>query len=369
MSANRSRTAAWAAAAFALVVGAFLLDVTSGNEVSASLFYVVGIAAGAWFVDRRLGLLLAGLSTIAWALAVRLAGPGFSTPTVFYWNLAVELAIYVTLAIAIDRVHRGLRNERLLVERVTAARDELDREARAVGDLQREMLPAQPPSMPGYEWQLHYSTSTHAGGDYYDFFDLRDGRLGVFLGDASGHGPQAAILMAMMRGLLHTTPDPLCPPDQVLARLGQQIARTVPEGRFATACYALLDPASGRLEFSLAGHPPPLLLRVRGDVLEELPMRGGPPLGRFGESAFEAGVEALLPGDTLVLFTDGLTEAMGPNRELFGDDQLRQALRGAGSLPLAGLRDRVLARLAAHTAGAPLEDDLTLLMLRLTPAA
>jgi sigma-B regulation protein RsbU (phosphoserine phosphatase) len=311
-----------------------------------------------------MGLLFAFLGTAAWGAAVSIVGPGFSKRSVLYWNLGAELVIYTTVVIALDLVHRGLRNEHALALRVTAANAALDREARAVGDLQREMLPSGPPVLAGYEWQVQYSTSTHAGGDYYDFFVLPQGRLGVFLGDASGHGPQAAVLMAMMRVLLHTSPEPLLQPGPVLSRLAEQIAQTVPVGRFATACYCVLDPASGALEFCLAGHPPPFIVRRTPSRVEALPLRGGPPLGWPAPSSFEAGRTVLEPGDTLMLYTDGLTEAMGPGQQMFGEGPLRATLEDGAALPLVGLRDRVLARLEAHTGGAPLDDDLTLLLLR-----
>jgi serine phosphatase RsbU (regulator of sigma subunit) len=360
------RSVAWTSAAFIFLIGAFILDYVSGNEVSASLFYLIGIAVAAWFVGQGTGLVLALLSALAWGVTVHVVGPAFSKASVFYWNLGVELAIYVTTAVALARIHSGLLQERQLAAQVNLVKDALERETQAVGDLQREMLPRSLPEVRGYEWQIHYTTSTRAGGDYYDFFSLPEGRIGVLLGDAAGHGAQAAVLMAMMRVLLHTTSEALTVPDQVLARLGQQLAKTVPGGRFATACYAVLEPTSGRLDFSLAGHPPPLVLRGDDGGLQELPLRGGPPLGLFPDSLFEAGATTIRPGDTLILYTDGLTEGMSPTQELFGEDRLAEALEGAGSLPLVELRNRVLARLDAHTAGAAREDDLTLLMLRRT---
>ena len=360
------RSFARTSAALALLIGAFALDTVSGNEVSSSLFYVIGIGVAAWFVGKRAAIVFAFLSTAAWGISVHLAGPGFSRPSVLLWNLGVELAIYLTIAVALDRVHLGILHERRLFDQLAIAKGDLDRETQAVGVLQREMLPTSPPEVPGYEWEIHYATSSRAGGDYYDFFALPGGRIGILLGDASGHGAQATVLMAMMRAVLHTTTDVLRSPERVLQQLGNQIAQIVPVGRFATACYAVLEPSSGGIDFSLAGHPAPLLLRGDDGSLEELPLRGGPPLGLFTQSLFEAGAVTLRPGDTLVLFTDGLTEGMSPTRELFGDDRLREALLGGKSLPLVGLRDRLLARFEAHRAGAALEDDLTVLMLRRT---
>jgi serine phosphatase RsbU (regulator of sigma subunit) len=353
--------------ALGLLVSAFELDCVSGNEVSSSLFYVIGIAVAAWFVGRRMGVVLACLSAAAWGLAVHLVGPGFSKPSVFYWNLGVELGIYLTAALALDSIRAGRERDRRLYEQLALVKGALDREVRAVGDLQREMLPPALPQVRGYEWQVYYTTSTQAGGDYYDFFALPDGRIGFLLGDASGHGPQAAVLMAMMRVLLHTTDEALSPPDRVLARLGHQLAQTVPAGRFATACFGVLDPSSGRIEFSLAGHPPPLLLRGTDGALEELPMLGGPPLGLFPERVFAAGSVQMRPGDTLVAYTDGVTESMSPTRALFGEGRLRETLQGGGALPLMELRQRLVARLDAHAAGTAPADDVTLLMLRRTP--
>jgi serine phosphatase RsbU (regulator of sigma subunit) len=372
--ARRStRPIAGTTAAMVLLIGAFLLDCASGNEVSSSLFYVVGIAVAAWLVGQRTALVFAGLSVVAWGTAVRVVGPGFSQPplfskpSVFYWNLGAELAIYAIAAVALARIRRGLLHERQLVERLNLANDALDRETRAVGDLQREMLPAACPEVRGYEWQVFYATSTHAGGDYYDFFRLPDGQIGVLLSDASGHGAQATVLMAMVRVLLHTTSEALAPPDRVLGRLGRQLARTVEPGRFATACYVVLEPSSGRIDFSVAGHPPPLLLRADDEEPVALPMRGGPPLGLVSDAPVDTGTATIHPGDTLVLYTDGLTEGMSPTREMFGEGRLREALVRGGALPLADLRERVLRRLDAHRAGAALEDDVTLLMVRRAP--
>jgi serine phosphatase RsbU (regulator of sigma subunit) len=352
------------AAALALLAGAFGLDCASGNEVASSLFYMVGIAFAGWFVGQRSAFVMACLSATAWGIAIHVVGPALPSASVFAWNLGAELAIYLATGVVLARIQRGREAERRLVERLNAATEALTRDAQAVGELQREMLPPHLPELRGYEWQAHYATSSEAGGDYYDFFALPEGRLGVFVGDASGHGAQAAVLMAMMRVLLHTADDALSAPGCALARLGRQIAKAVPPGRFATACYVVLDPSHGRMEFSLAGHPPPIIVRAAGGAIEELPMRGGPPLGLFADASFDAGSDTLLPGDTLIVYTDGLTESADPARELFGVERLCEALRGAEALSPVELRGRILAHLEAHTQGARLEDDLTVLVLR-----
>ena len=125
---------------------------------------------GAWFAGRRAGLVLALLSVVAWALAHRLTGVPFSKPSVLYWNLLAELAIYVITAVAVAQTRSGLDRVHALAARLEDSRKALDQETRAVGDLQLKLLPQGAPRLAGYAWEIVYMTSTRAGGDYYDFF-------------------------------------------------------------------------------------------------------------------------------------------------------------------------------------------------------
>ncbi|MFN8179679.1 MAG: SpoIIE family protein phosphatase [bacterium] len=353
-----------AAASLCLVAAAFLVDYLTGNEISSSLYYVVAVAFGAWFLGRNPGLGLAVLSTVGWWLAYLLTGNLFSRPGILAWNLAVELAIYVSAAVAVSGARGGLERERRLALRLDQANRALDLEARAVGDLQRQLLPRAAPALPGYLWETHYATSTRAGGDYFDFFPLTDGRLGILVADASGHGAAAAVLMAMTRVLLHSPSETLFPPDRVLARLHVQLAPSLPESWFVTACYAILDPPTGRLEYALAGHPPPIVLRA-GRPLEALPLVGGPPLGLLaGPPSFTSGAVELGGDDTLLIYTDGLTEAMNTQGDLFGEERLHAVLERVRTFDLRQMRSELLASVEKHAAGAPLADDLTLLLLR-----
>jgi serine phosphatase RsbU (regulator of sigma subunit) len=346
-----------------LLFAAFACDWLTGSEVASSLFYVIVIMFGAWFAGRRLGLALALLSVVAWGVAHRLTGVPFSRPRVLYWNLLAELAIYLITALAVAEARSGLDRVHALAARLEDARRALERETHAVGRLQLQLLPQRPPSLPGYSWEIVYLTSTRAGGDYYDFFPLADGRTVVLVADASGHGASAAVLMAMTRVLLHTAPGLPDHPDRLLARLNDQLVGALPSAWFVTACAAVIDPASGAIEYSLAGHPAPWLVHGGGRP-ECLASPGGPPLGAFEGSLYRSGATVLAPGETLVLHTDGLTEAMAPDRELFGEVRLRDALGASSNGDLAGLRRTLLERVDGHRAGAPLSDDLTLLLLR-----
>jgi serine phosphatase RsbU (regulator of sigma subunit) len=351
------------AVAVALLVAAFAADRFTGNEVSSSLYYVIAVAYAAWFLGRLAGLGTAVLCTLAWFGAYELVGQPFSHPLVLLWNLFVEISIYTAIALTFSFLRDDVAKIRGLADRLADANRLLDREALAVGRLQRELLPDALPRLPGYEWSVHYETCTRAGGDYYDFTRLADGRVGILIADASGHGAPAAVVMAMTRTLLHTATQPLPAPDRVMARLNREMGRLLPDGWFVTACFAVLDPRSGALEYSLAGHPPPIVIRARTGSPDFLPAAGGPLLGPLPEVAYESACTRLEPGDALILYTDGLTEAEDGEGRLLGEDAVRTALGSAGGLKPDAIRARILDCVARHRGEVAPSDDLTVLVL------
>jgi serine phosphatase RsbU (regulator of sigma subunit) len=354
----------WTLVALALLVVAFIGDVLTGEQVSLSLVYVLATAVASWFVGRPAGIAFATLGVTAWVTAYVLVGKAYTRTSVLYWNVLVESAIYFTAALVVARVRAGIARERDLGAQIQQAYAALNHEVDSAGVLQRELLSRRELRVAGYEPAIHYATSQRAGGDYYDTFQLDDGRLGIVLADASGHGVPAAVLMGMTLVLMNAMAGGEFRPDRLLAHVNDRLSRTLPPGWFVTACYAILDPPSGRLEYALAGHDPPRVRRAPDGRIETLSACGGPPLGLFPRFPEERGETVLAPGDTLILYTDGVTEAMSPTRELFGEARLLAALRRGASPTVAEMRRNVLDAVEAHAAGAGLQDDLTLLLLR-----
>jgi hypothetical protein len=242
-----------------------------------------------------------------------------------------------------------------LVDRIRV-RDELE----VARELQAELLPRQVPDLPGYLFAHSYRTANEVGGDYYDFLALPDGRLALMVGDASGHGMAAGLVMAIANATWKTALDLDPAPERVLALLNRTLCRTRGKRTFMSVFYALLDPATGQLEYVSAGHPFPFLRRADGRV-EELG-EGGLPLGIRESLKVQPGTTTLSPGDLLVLYTDGLVESTDPRgTEAFGFDRL-QGLVATGGDPQI-LHDRILAAFDTHVSGEPLLDDLTLVVV------
>jgi sigma-B regulation protein RsbU (phosphoserine phosphatase) len=245
----------------------------------------------------------------------------------------------------------------------------LDRELQVVGEIQRSLLPRELPSIHGFELASHYQTSARAGGDYYDFFPLAGGRWGLFIADVSGHGTPAAVLMAITHAIAHAQPGSHAPPQVLLTYLNDTLTRSYTRGgSFVTAFYAVLDPATRTITYSIAGHNPPRL--VRGERVIPLDEDGALPLGIEQGQDYEQTSVTLTAGDTLVLYTDGITEAMAPaaggadGRPLFGVRRLDRVLLDCRAASADEFVRRIRSEVTAFRGGAPASDDETLIALR-----
>ena len=216
----------------------------------------------------------------------------------------------------------------------------VDQELKVVGDIQRSLLPAQLPKIPTMDVAAFYQTSRRAGGDYYDFFPLPEGEWGIFVADVSGHGTPAAVLMAITHCIAHTRPGPPTPPAEVLNYLNHHLGTwyTAYTGSFVTAFYGIYDPAKRRLGYACAGHNPPRVKSCQTQMLSILNGVNGLPLGVDLTEHYEHCAVELRPGDQVVFYTDGITEARNPAGELFGTNRLDEALKACGTERRDGAR-------------------------------
>ena len=349
-------------ATFGLVV-VVIVDYVTGTEASASLLYLVPVSIAAWFVSLRAGATFALASAAGWAATYVLSRHLVFRPGLLFWNTAVETAVYLIVAIMLSTIRIDVERQRALAARLELAYQELDRENAKIGELQRQMLPAAPPPIPGYRLAVHYSPSARAGGDSYDFFDLEDGGVGLWISDASGHGSPAAVVMAMTRALVRGNGHASGAADRFLDSANRRLKRIILPGQFVTACFAVFGPEVGEVEYALAGHNPPLLVRRDDGRVERLESATGLPLGLFADPVYQRATVRVLAGDTLLFYTDGLTEAMDQDQGLFGIERLEQILTEHRRVPEAELRERLLEALREHRHGAPLSDDLTFIVV------
>jgi predicted ester cyclase len=243
-------------------------------------------------------------------------------------------------------------------------RERIEQELRVARQIQQSLLPEATPELEGWKFATYYKPAREVGGDFYDFLELEDGRLGLVVGDATGKGMPAALVMATTRGMLRAAAQTLDSPGAVLARVNDALYPDVPSAMFVTCFYAILDPKSGALSYANAGHDLPYLWHD-GDA-EELRARGM-PLGLMPEMSYEEKEAVLGEGNSVLFYSDGLVEAHDPNFEMFGFPRLGAFVEEHGKE--RSLVDSLQEELYSFVGESwEQEDDITLLTLRRSSA-
>lgn len=264
----------------------------------------------------------------------------------------------------------ALLENQILAAELARAKEQIDSDARRLGELQRALLPGFLPEIAGLEIAASYEPLGRAGGDLYDIFPLDEhgddgvgdhstpGRWCVFIGDVAGHGLAAALVMAIVQAVLHARPAGIATPASLLMHSNRQLCAKRMDC-FVTAFLGIYEPASRRLTYASAGHPPPLLRRAADGSVTALDAVGNRPLGLSESEALQEASVQLERGDILLLYTDGITEAQGKAQDLFGRHRLTQLLGEGGNRP-AELIERLRGAVRAHEDGRAAGDDQAL---------
>jgi serine phosphatase RsbU (regulator of sigma subunit) len=269
-----------------------------------------------------------------------------------------DLELLVSLA-SVAALH--LRNLALAME--AAERRRLQEELALARRIQVALLPDRLPELPGWELYGGNIPSRGVSGDYYEVVTRREGSECVLMvADISGKGMAASLLTISLQALSIGPIEDGLPPDEICARLSRLLYRRTPLEKYATAFLGVLEPATGRLRYTNAGHNPPLVLRAAGTV-EELGATGV-PLGLIAQAPYSAGETVLGFGDLLVLYTDGIVEAADPDQNEYGQERLAEICRKGRAEPCAVLADNLARDLDAFARGVPFADDRTLVLAR-----
>ena len=274
-----------------------------------------------------------------------------------------------TLGLFANQAAIALENARLHLQALEKER--LEREMQLAADIQRRILPRGAPEVPGYELVGWNRPARQIGGDYYDLFQRQDGRVGLVVGDVSGKGMPAALMVSTLHSALHLLLDQVGVGPALLEMLNRHVFESSTSNKFITLLLAELEPASGRLTYLNAGHNPALLLRhcaSVGDAADEVRVEelgaSGLPIGVLSGSRFQARGVTLEPGDLLCIYSDGITEAEAPDDEEFGTARLLALLREHRRSPLPELLEAIQTATGSFSAGLPQGDDQTLVLLR-----
>jgi len=243
---------------------------------------------------------------------------------------------------------------------------ELSSQFEQIATIQRSLLPQKTPAIPGLKIATAYLTCDRAGGDYYDFFPFPDGTWGILIADVSGHGPAAATVMAMLRAILHCYQGDDFSPAKVMRFANEKLSASNLDGSFVTAFFAVYDPRASTIAWARCGHNPPLL-KAPGEPIRELDNTGVPPLGVLPDLEPEEESTTVRPGQTLILYTDGISESFNAVGEMFGVEGIIDSLEFCDGDPDCVV-DSIYGALYKHTNSMDRDDDQTLVALRFTDA-
>ena len=270
-------------------------------------------------------------------------------------RLLKSLAAQTGLALEVARLTSAIGEE-------IAQRERLNRELEIAREVQERLFPQHLPAVPGIDYCARCRPAREVGGDYYDFLQLPEGSLGIAVGDVSGKGIGAALMMAALeaslRGQAMLTGHNLA---ELISRVNRLVYEASAANRYATFFYGQYDPKSLELRYVNAGHNPPVILRKGGSCHRVIRLEtGGPVIGLLKDAQYQQDSFALKPGDLLLLFTDGVSEAMNPANEEWGEERLIEVALASDGFDAAGLITRIMSAADNFAAGAPQHDDMTL---------
>jgi serine phosphatase RsbU (regulator of sigma subunit) len=269
-----------------------------------------------------------------------------------------DLALLNALA---AQAQMALQNVRLHAESLQRQRIELDLSLAV--EIQRSLLPAQMPVDPRIEFATEYRPAFAVGGDFYDAFWIGKTQIGVFIGDVSGKGIAAALLMARISSDLRLASLAEKDPGRTLAAVNRAVLARGRDDVFVTALFCIIDVATSEVTLANAGHPPPLLCRRNGKV-ERADQVAGPPIGVFPDAQYELHRFLLGPGEAVLLYTDGIYEATNAAGQQFGLERVEESL-GEGLAPASAIASRVLRRVRDHVGRSPWVDDVAMVVFEM----
>lgn len=271
----------------------------------------------------------------------------------------LELAGLIGAQVGVVLEQAALREQALEKKRMQA---ELD----LAHSIQQRLLPSQSPAVPGLDIAGANHPATETSGDYFDYVHLQDGRLAVLIADVTGHGLGAALVMTAARAFVRALCGTENCPSRIIGLGNDLLEKDLSDGNFLSLCLAAFDPKNGTLQYTSAGHDPPMMYRPSDNLFAELESTG-PLLGIVAGSEF--GVSPPLPlavGDVLLFMTDGLFECMNPADESLGKDRLKEVLREKAAEPASTILSALLKTANEWTQGAVPRDDITLVVVKIT---
>jgi sigma-B regulation protein RsbU (phosphoserine phosphatase) len=366
-----------------LIGAAYRLTMGGSNVLAAAAGPIIaGLGAGLVYVANKKEIISTKGAIIftlaiesfvsAVALIVRIAGGNSAGLMTVLVNVAIPMIILTSVAVAIFSliVHNLISEKKTMEEKEQLEREmaRKDAELAIAAEIQKSFLPGVIPQIRGFDIGGTNIPAKEVGGDFFDVVPFEvmpfsGKRMGIMIADVSGKGVPAALFMALSRIVIRVSASMFPKASDAISFANPVISQDSKTGMFVTVFYGMLDNEEYTLTYVNAGHNPPLLFRAGSAEPEELPATGI-AMGAMEDAPYEQGEARLTPGDILVLYTDGVTEALNDKNEMFEVPRLREAVEANRDLPAAGIVNAVIDAVTAFSRGQPQYDDITLMVVK-----
>jgi sigma-B regulation protein RsbU (phosphoserine phosphatase) len=337
-----------------------ILDYRAAPDVSFIIFYLPPVLLATWYAGFIPGLILSVFAALLWFYD-DVSGVTFTRNVTLYWDTISRCFVFVLTVKLVSTLKNRMEKEKL------AEQEKISREFEIARNVQTRLLPAYVPQLPGIKLGGICVPAQQVGGDYYDFIQLTPTKIGIAIGDVSGKGLPSALTMAQLQGMVRSTaylyPDN---PAAVMKVLNRLLMESTDLNRFVTFFYGLFDSDSKTFTYSNAGHYPAVLLK-NGDSHETIHLAAvGTVLGVNSTAQYQDRSVSMGAGDSLILYTDGITEATNQADEEFGENRLIDSFSEHSFAELDQLCKMVLTDVVRFANHDSQQDDMTLVLLRVT---
>lgn len=346
-------------------------------SIFSRIMISLALSAAMIFLFLRYDFLTVLVTSVLFNLAHNVI-PIFGTEAAYFkWNSVIVAAIillpFVISFVALWKKQRFEFTVNLMPKHIRriSERERMAKELEIAKSIQINLLPRFSPSVPNFEFGGICIPALEVGGDYYDFVQMNDGRIGVTIADVSGKGLPAAIYMTLTKGALQAYGEEEPSPRKVLNRINSIVYRSVARGVFISMIYSVIDTKTKKVRFARAGHNPLVYFSTENNDAKLL-SPSGLALGLDNGDKFDSNLEemeiGLKPGDSLVFYTDGFTEAMDQKSNEFGESRLVQLIESTRNLPVKEMLAKIESEVRKFAGGAPQHDDMTMVVIKIKPA-
>jgi serine phosphatase RsbU (regulator of sigma subunit) len=342
---------------FVILLG--IIDYATGEDFSFYIFYVIPVLFIVWYGGKWQGLVISFLCLVSWYIDSFIGRPEIPNYLAFYWNMLLQLGFFLILIFILASLKNAVEKQKQI------EKEKIRREFEIAAQVQDKLFPQEKPGIKSLDYFGICKPAEAVGGDYYDYFKIKEDEIVFAIGDIAGHGISSALLMAGLVGFVRSNAtiyrDKL---NEFMNKINRLMCSSTDGSKFATFFYSIYNETDRSLKFINAGHNPPLLYRMKTNAFSELKTNGF-IIGAIPDIKYQERAEILEDKDILIFYTDGITEAFDTKDDLYGTDRMKDVICKNMNMNAKEICNEILKSVNIYSTGKQQADDMTLLVIKI----